>query len=172
MPGRAGDVVLGVVTGAHGLKGEVKVRTFTDAPDSLGAYGPVLAADGRELSVTEVRSAKGGEAIVRFKGIASRDGAESLKGQKLFVSRAAMPEPETGEYYYVDLIGCAVEDRAGNRLGSVLAIHNFGAGDVIEIGEAGGDTRFLPFNDDVVPDVDIAARRITVELPRETEGEP
>jgi 16S rRNA processing protein RimM len=167
----ADDVLLGVVTGAHGLEGEVKVKTFTDAPESLGLYGPVTAADGRVLSVVGVRPAKGGEAIVRFKGIAGRTAAESLKGQKLFVPRSALPEPEEDEFYHVDLIGCAVEDRNGKSLGRVAAIHNFGAGDMLEIEDAGGETRFLPFNDDTVPTVDLKARRIVVEIPGEVEGE-
>jgi 16S rRNA processing protein RimM len=172
MPGRAGDVLLGVVTGAHGLEGEVKVKTFTDAPESLGQYGPVTAADGRQLSVAGIRSAKGGEAIVRFKGIAGRTAAESLKGQKLFVPRSALPEPEDDEFYHIDLVGCAVEDRAGRSLGSVIAVHNFGAGDMLEIEEEGGETRFLPFTDDTVPSVDLKARRVVVVIPKEVDGEP
>jgi 16S rRNA processing protein RimM len=171
MPGRADDVLLGVVTGAHGLEGEVKVKTFTDVPESLGLYGPVTTADGRQLSVASVRSPKGGEAIVRFKGIAGRNAAESLKGQKLFVPRSALPEPEADEFYHVDLIGCAAEDKDGKSVGTVLAVHNFGAGDMLEIGE-GGDTRFVPFTDDTVPSVDLKARRIVVALTADEDGEP
>jgi 16S rRNA processing protein RimM len=165
------DVLLGVVTGAHGLKGEVKVKTFTDVPESLGAYGPLTAADGRQLSVAAVRAVKSDEAIVLFKGISTRAAAESLKGQELRVRRSALPAPEAGEFYHVDLIGCAVESRAGEALGHVRAIHNFGAGDVIEIEAATGDTRFIPFTDDAVPIVDIPGHRIVVEIPAEVEGE-
>jgi 16S rRNA processing protein RimM len=171
MPRSADDVILGVVTGAHGLEGEVKVKTFTGAPESLGAYGPVTTGDGRQLAVAGLRAVKGGEALVRFKGITNRNAAESLKGQKLLVPRAALPDPEEGEFYLADLVGCAVEDRSGKSLGQVLAVHNFGAGDMIEIGATGGETRFIPFTDDAVPAVDIAGRRIVVEIPSEVEGE-
>lgn len=157
-----GDILLGAVLGAHGLKGEVKVKTFTEAPDSLGAYGPLTTEDGRQLRVANVRPTKGGEAVVELKGISTRDAAESLKGQKLYVSRAALPEPAQGEYYLADLVGLAVEDETGKRIGTVAALHNFGAGDVIEIEAGDGTTDFIPFTDAAVPIVDIAGGRIVI----------
>ena len=167
-----GDVLLGVVLGAHGLKGEVKVKTFTDSPSSVGAYGPVTAGDGRQFLIAAARVSKPGEAIVTLKGIADRNAAESLKGQRLYIPRAALPEPEDEEFYHVDLIGLAVEDETGKALGRVRGIHNFGAGDVVEIEAPSGDISFIPFTREAVPTVDIPRRRLVVAPPREIEGEP
>jgi 16S rRNA processing protein RimM len=163
------DVLLGVVTGAHGLKGEVKVKTFTGSPTDLGAYGPVKAGDGRQFLILSARSTKADEVIVTLKGITERNGAESLKGQRLYVPRAALPEPEDEEFYHVDLLGLAVEDGGGHRLGTVRGIHNFGAGDMVEIEGAGGEISFIPFTRDAVPVVDLAGKRIVAVPPPETE---
>jgi 16S rRNA processing protein RimM len=164
-----GDVLLGVVLSAHGLKGEVKVKTFTDKPASLGAYGPLDAGDGRQFVIAALRPTKGDEALVQFKGISDRNGAESLKGQRLSVPRAALPEPEEDEFYLADLIGLGVEDSKGAALGTVKAIHNFGAGDVVEIEGPDGLAEFIPFSQEAVPVVDLKNKRIVVVLPRETD---
>jgi 16S rRNA processing protein RimM len=164
-------ILLGVVTAAHGIKGEVKVKTFTQSPEGLRAYGPVIVEDGRQFEVTALRSSKPDEAIVRFAGIADRGAAESLKGQRLYVPRAALPATEAGEFYYADLIGLKAEDPAGNLLGTVRGVHNFGAGDVIEIEFSGGATEFIAFNDANVPVVDLAAGRIVIAQPRDAEEE-
>ena len=158
------DVLLGVVLSAHGLKGEVKVKTFTGTPDALGAYGPVVTQDGRQLHVAHLRPTKADEAVVQFKGVSGRDGAESLKGQRLSVSRSALPEPEEDEFYLADLIGLSVEDKAGKPLGTVKGVHNFGAGDVLEID---GAVEYLPFTEETVPVVDLKNRRIVVVPPGE-----
>ena len=164
-------VLLGVVTAAHGIKGEVKVKTFTQSPEGLGAYGPVIVEDGRQFEIAALRVSTPDEAVVRFAGIADRNAAEHLKGQRLYVPRAALPATETGEFYQADLIGLKVEDRSGNLLGTVCGVHNFGAGDVIEIEFSGGATEFLAFSDANVPVVDLAAGRIVIELPRNAEEE-
>ena len=162
-------ILLGVVTAAHGIKGEVKVKTFTQSPEGLGAYGPVILEDGRRFEITALRSSKPDEAVVRFSGIADRNTAESLKGQRLYVPRAALPSTEPGEFYYADLVGLRAEDRSGKFLGTVCRVHNFGAGDVIEIELSRGTTEFLAFSDANVPAVDIAAGRIVINLPRDAE---
>ena len=165
-------ILLGVVTAAHGIKGEVKVKTFTQSPEGLGAYGPVIVEDGRQFEITALRSSKADEAVVRFAGIADRNAAERLKGQRLYVPRAALPATEAGEFYHADLIGLKAEDGSGNLLGTVRGVHNFGAGDVIEIEFADGTTEFIAFNDDSVPAVDIATGRIVIALaPDAEEGE-
>ena len=167
-------ILLGVVTAAHGIKGEVKVKTFTQSPERLHAYGPVIVEDGRQFEVAALRVSKPDEAIVRFAGIADRNAAESLKGQRLYVPRSALPATEAGEFYYADMIGLRAEDAAGNRLGTVCGVHNFGAGDVVEIEFTDGTTEFIAFSDANVPAVDIAAGRIVIELPpdaEEDEGE-
>lgn len=146
----------------------MKVKTFTDTPASLGEYGPVSGDDGRQLEVATLRVVKSDEAVVSFKGLASRDAAESLKGVRLSVPRAALPMPEEGEFYLADLVGLAVEDASGRALGLVRAVHNFGAGDVIEIEAPGASAAFVPFTSDAVPVVDIAGKRLVVVIPDET----
>jgi 16S rRNA processing protein RimM len=162
-------ILLGVVAAAHGIKGEVKVKTFTQSPEGLGAYGPVSTEDGRQLEIAALRSFKPDEAIVHFAGIADRSAAETLKGRSLYVPRAALPATEAGEFYYADLIGLKAEDPSGNLLGTVRGVHNFGAGDVVEIEFADGTTELIAFSDANVPAVDIAAGRIVIELPTDVE---
>ena len=164
-------VLLGAVSAAHGISGEVKVKTFTASPESLDAYGPVSTEKGRKLTILTLRATKGDEAIVRFEGVSDRNAAEALKGERLYVPRSALPEPEKGEFYQTDLIGLRVEDRAGQHLGAVAGVHNFGAGDVIEIACAGGESEFVPFTDDYVPVVDIEHGRIVAELPSDEDDE-
>ena len=163
-------VRLGAVIGAHGIKGEVRVKTFTLSPDTLGAYGPLTTDDGRRLQVSALRAGKPGEAVVRFEGVADRNGAEALKGRQLFVPRDALPPPEADEFYHADLIGLAVEDTSNTALGRVRALHNFGAGDVMEIETRSGATEFVPFN--VVLKVELPTR-IVIEPPsyETTDGE-
>ena len=163
-------VLLGAVIGAHGIKGEVRVKTFTLTPDALGAYGPLTTDDGRRLQVGALRAGKPGEAVVRFDGVADRNAAEALKGRQLFVPREALPVPEADEFYHADLIGLQVEDTSNTVLGRVRALHNFGAGDVMEIETPSGATEFVPFN--VVLNVELPTR-IVIEPPRyeTTDGE-
>jgi 16S rRNA processing protein RimM len=161
----AGQVLLGAVIGAHGTRGEVRVKTFTLEPDALGAYGTLTTDDGRSLSVAQLRTGKPGEAIVQFDGIADRNAAEALKGRQLSVPRSALPAPEADEFYHADLIGLAVEDRDRVALGRVRALHNFGAGDVMEIETVEGATEFVPFNSAVVLKVELP-ERIVIEPPQ------
>jgi 16S rRNA processing protein RimM len=165
------NVVLGAVIGAHGLKGEVKVKTFTHSPEKLGAYGPLHTEDGRRFTITHARANKPDEAIVRFAEIADRNAAESLKGTELFVSRSALPAVKDEEFYHADLIGLRAEDGEGRMLGTVSAIHNFGAGDVIEIKRDDGDTVMLPFTREIVPVIEIEAGRVIIAAPEEVEAE-
>jgi 16S rRNA processing protein RimM len=161
-------VLLGAVAAAHGIKGEVKVKTFTETPQGLGAYGPVTTEDGRTLEIAQLRATKRDEAVVRFAGIGDRNMAEALKGERLYVPRTALPAPKDGAFYHADLVGLRADAASGAVLGTVRAVHNFGAGDVLEIEFAGGGTEFIPFDDPHVPVVDIASGRIVVELPRDT----
>jgi 16S rRNA processing protein RimM len=159
-------VLLGAVAAAHGISGEVKVKTFTATPESLGAYGPLATEDGRAFVIVSLRASRNDEAIVRFEGIADRNAAEGLKGAQLYVSRASFPEPEKGDFYQTDLLGLKVEDAGGAHLGTVSRVHNFGAGDVIEIELLNGESELVPFTDAFVPVVDIDGGRIVAELPR------
>ena len=162
-------VLLGVVLSAHGLKGEVKLKTFTEEPEALLRYGAVTLSDGRALEIETLRAVKADEALALFKGISGRDAAESLKGQRLFVSREALPEPEEEEFYHADLVGLVVEDEAGKRIGTIAAVHNFGAGDVVEIVRETGGSQFVSFTRAAVPLVDLKAKRIVVAAIEETE---
>ena len=164
------DVLLGVVIGASGLKGEVKVKTFTQSPDKIGAYGVLQAKDGRKFAVLRVRAAKENETVVALEGVMNRNAAEALKGLELFVSRVALPEAGTDEFYHADLVGLRAEDSEGRTLGKVSAIHNYGAGDVIEIKRDDGDSLLLPFTREIVPEIHIAEGYILVAEPEEVDA--
>jgi 16S rRNA processing protein RimM len=158
-----GRICLGQIGAAHGVGGEVRLRSFTADPHAITGYGPLETEDGRVLEIEWLRPAKD-HFVARLAGICDRDAAERLTNVKLYVPRERLPEPnEADEYYHADLVGLAVVDPAGNTLGTVVGIHNFGAGDLIEMQEAeSGSTHMLPFDKATVPVVDIAAGRIVV----------
>ncbi|MCA6108737.1 ribosome maturation factor RimM [Bradyrhizobium cenepequi] len=156
---------------AHGVRGAVKLWTFTEDPLAVKHYGPLFTKDGaRQFEVTHVREAKG-HLVATFKGVSTRDEAERLNGLELYVPRERLPETDDDEYYHADLIGLAAVTTGDQPLGKVTAIHNFGAGDIIEIAPPQGATMLLPFTNAVVPTVDLAGRRVIIELPGEIEGE-
>ena len=156
---------------AHGVRGAVKLWTFTDDPLAVRDYGPLMTKDGaRQFEVTHVREAKD-HLVATLKGVTTRDDAERLNGLELYVPRDRLPETDDGEYYHADLIGLAAVNAADEPLGRVVAIHNFGAGDIIEIAPAKGATMLLPFTNAVVPTVDVAGGRVVIELPQEIEGD-
>lgn len=161
------DVLFAAVIGAHGLKGEVRVKTFTETPDKLGAYGPLHARDGRLFTVETVRATEKGEAVVGFREVADRTAAEALKGTELFLTRSALPAAEDGEFYHADLVGLAAEDREGRRIGRIAAVQNFGAGDVLVIAGDGGEEILLAFTKENVPEIQPEAGRIVVAVPDE-----
>jgi 16S rRNA processing protein RimM len=163
------DVLLAAVIGAQGLKGEVKAKLFTHAPDALPRYGVLHTGDGRKLKITAFRSAKEGEAVIAFEGIADRNAADALKGVQLFVDRAALPETEEDEFYHADLIGLEARDSEGRVLGKVVALHNFGASDVIELVRPDGDSVQLAFTKETVPVLNIAEGFIVVAVPEDDE---
>jgi 16S rRNA processing protein RimM len=164
------DVLLGVVTGAQGLAGEVRVKTFTAEPEQIAAYGPLHTSDGRRFTIADLRGQKADVVIVAFEGVASRGAAESLKGVELYVARAALPHAGEDEFYHADLVGLRAEDEQGRELGEVRAVHNFGAGDVLEIARADGGNLFLSFTKETVPTIDLAERRIVVAEPPDDEA--
>ncbi len=167
----ARDILLAAVIGAQGLKGEVKVKTFTESPEALHAYGVLHDASGKRYEITAFRVGKPGEAVIAFKGIGDRNAAEALKGAQLFVSRAALPATKDDEFYHADLIGLEAFDSEGRLVGIIAAIHNFGAGDVIAIMRADGDEVLLAFTRQTVPEIDIKGGRVTIAVPEEDEGE-
>jgi 16S rRNA processing protein RimM len=156
---------------AHGVRGAVKLWTFTEDPFAVKRYGPLSTRDGtRRFEIASAREAKG-HLVAQFKGIATRDEAERLNGLELYVAREKLPATDDDEYYHADLIGLAAVTTADETLGRVIAIHNFGAGDILEIAPPSGATMLLPFTNAVVPTVDIAGGRVLIELPREVEGD-
>jgi 16S rRNA processing protein RimM len=167
------DVLLAAVMGAQGLKGEVKVKTFTHTPDALPRYGVLHTKDGRTLTITAFRTAKPGEAVVAFGEIRDRSAAEAMKGTELFVSRDALPQTQDEEFYHADLIGLEARDSEGRVLGKVAALHNFGASDVIELKrgsvDGGGDSVHLAFTKETVPVINIADGFIVVAVPEDDE---
>ena len=155
----------------HGVRGQVRLWTFTEDPFAVCDYGPLVTKDGeRSFEVDDVREAKG-HLVATLKGVASREDAERLNGVELFVARDALPDTEDDEYYHADLIGLAAVNAADEPIGRVLAIHNFGAGDIIEIAPPHGPTMLLPFTNAVVPTVDLAGGRVVIELPEEIAGD-
>jgi 16S rRNA processing protein RimM len=158
------DVLIAAVIGAHGLKGEVKLKSFAETPETLARYRRLHTKDGRVFNVTALR----GE-VAAFAEISGRSAAEALKGLELFVAREALPGTDENEFYHADLVGLTAMDEEDRAIGTVKAIHNYGAGDVIEIERADGDTVLLPFARDFVPIVDLANARIVIAIPDEIE---
>ncbi|HTT97485.1 MAG TPA: ribosome maturation factor RimM [Rhizomicrobium sp.] len=164
------DVLLAAVIGAHGLKGEVKVKTFTETPDALARYRRLHAKDGRGFTVSHAKTTKADEAVVTFAEVVDRNTAETLRGIELFVRREVLPEPAENEFYHTDLIGLTAMDEADRVIGTIKAIYNFGASDVIEIARGDGDTVMLPFAKEFVPVVDLKAGRVVIAEPEEVES--
>ena len=167
----AAPICIARIGAAHGVRGEVKLWTFTEHPLAVTHYGALSTKDGaRQFEVTHAREAKG-FLVASLKGVTTRNEAERLNGIELYIAREKLPKTEAGEYYHADLIGLAAVTIAGEPLGNIIAIHNFGAGDILEIAPASGGTMLLPFSNAVVPTVDIAGGRIVIELPQEIEGD-
>jgi 16S rRNA processing protein RimM len=164
----ADAILVARIGAAHGLKGEVRVKALTADPLALKDYTPLAAADGRLFHVEAARPAGASPdmLVVRFRGIADRNAAEALNGTGLFIPRDRLPATaDEDEFYHADLIGLAAATVAGEALGTVIAVHNFGAGDIIEIAPRRGPTLLVPFTRAVVPIVDLAAQRLVVDPP-------
>ena len=160
------------VGAAHGVRGEVKVTTFTADPMALADYKTLLRQDGSPaLTIASARPAKGG-IVARLNGVADRNAAEALRGLKLYISRDSLPEPEEDEFYLADLIGLSVETAEGELLGKVKTVQDFGAGDLLEIQPRAGATWWLPFTREAVPQVLIAQGKLIAAPPASIEADP
>ena len=170
--GGASLICVARIGAAHGVRGAVKLWTFTEDPFAVRRYGLLSTKDGtRRFEVTQAREAKG-HLVAQLKGVTTRDEAERLNGLELYVPREKLPATDDDEYYHADLIGLAAVTTANRPLGRVAAIHNFGAGDILEIAPPdGAPTRLLPFSNAVVPTVDIAGGRVVIDLPQEVEDD-
>jgi 16S rRNA processing protein RimM len=165
------QICIARIGAAHGVRGAVKLWTFTEDPLAVMQYGALATKDGsRSFEIATAREAKG-HLVATLKGIATREDAERLNGVELYIAREKLPATVEDEYYHTDLIGLAAVDAADQPLGRVIAIHNFGAGDIIEIAPPHGATMLLPFTNAVVPSVDLAGGRVVIELPAEIEGD-
>lgn len=155
------QILLGRIVAPHGLKGEVKIKSFTAEPLDVASYGLVTAPDGRRFNLSNARL-QGEVVIATVKGITDRTAAERLKGLELRVDREDLPETDSGEFYQSDLIGLPVFDEKGDQLGQVKGFQHFGAGDLIEIELPHGRSSFVPFADSMVPIVDMDDGRIVL----------
>ena len=167
----AAQICIARIGAAPGVRGAVKLWTFTEDPLAVRDYGPLMTKDGaRQFEVTHAREAKD-HLVATFKGVATREDAERLNGIELYIRRDQLPATDDDEYYHADLIGLAAVNAANEPIGRVHAIHNFGAGDIIEIAPPQGPTMLLPFTNAVVPTVDLAGGRVVIELPQLIEGD-
>ena len=153
-------VLLGTIGAPHGIKGEVRIKAFTSDPMAIADYGPLSDEKGRRFEIAELRPAKE-VVIARLTGVTSREAAETLTGVKLFVPRARLPQPDDeDEFLQADLVGCAVVGPDGTVLGTISAVVNFGAGDLLDVETPDGRSVLLPFTKVFAPVIDIAARRV------------
>jgi 16S rRNA processing protein RimM len=155
---------------AHGVRGEVRLWSFTENPEAVASYGPLETQDGTQrFEIEAMRPAKD-HFVARIVGVADRDAAEKLRNLELYIDRERLPKiDEADTFYHADLIGLKAVTQGGEEIGTVSAVHNFGASDIIEIKPASGEPLLMPFTQETVPEIDLDARRIVVVLPAETE---
>jgi len=158
-------VCLGAVAGAHGVRGALRVKSFTAEPEDIAAYGPVTDEAGRRDFMLRIVGQSRGDLVIKVDGINDRDAAEALKGTRFYVARAVLPETEADEFYHADLIGLRAENEGGETLGTVRAVHDHGAGTLIEIRAQDGAELLVPFTRAAVPVVDLEAGRVVVVPP-------
>ncbi len=159
-------VLLGEIGAAQGLRGEVRIRSYTEEQTAIARYGALQDERGRAIEIESIRVTPKA-LIARVKGVTTREGAEALARTRLYIPRALLPERETDEWYHADLIGLSAISQGGEKIGTVVAVHNFGAGDLIEVSPAsGGATVLVPFTRDNVPEVDVEGGRLTLIPPQ------
>lgn len=163
-PAETDLIAVGKIIGAHGIRGELVVKTYTAEAGSIAAYGTLFDETGaREFTVIQSRPAKKGT-ILRLNEISTRNDAESLKGRELFISRGALPPAEENSYYYADLIGLEAIDVGGQKIGIVVAVQNFGAGDLLEIRREGqAETDLVPLTEEFVPSIELEHGRVVID---------
>lgn len=154
-------VLLGIVAAPHGVRGLVRIRSFTEDPMAVAGYGPLSDETGKKRFTVEALSASRGAVLARIEGVADRNAAEALRGVRLYVDRSVLPETAEKEWYEADLIGLPVVGKDGRSWGKVVAFHDFGAGSVMEV--SGG--MMLPFTDEAVPEVDVENGKVVIDPP-------
>lgn len=163
-------ICIGAIAGAFGVTGEVRLKSFCSEPSDIASYGPLTSEDGkREFNITLTRPITGGFAA-RIRGIGTKEQADALRGTSLFVARDRLPSLPDDEFYHADLIGLSAFDTGGELIGRITAIYNHGAGDILEIStNRHKSALLLPFTKAIVPNVDLSAGRIVVDLPDESD---
>jgi 16S rRNA processing protein RimM len=159
------QVCVGIVTGPHGVGGAVRIKSFTARPEDVAAYGPLADKTGTRRFELRLLGAAKGVLIGRLSGVGDRNRAEALRGLRLYLPRAALPPAEEEEYYHADLIGLEAMVVDGTVLGRVRAIHDFGAGDTLEITRDGATAIMVPFTRAIVPVIEIEAGRLVIDPP-------
>ena len=160
-------ICVGMIAGAHGVRGLVRLRSFTEDPEAIIDFDPITDAEGQREFVLTLKSAANDFYVAAIDGVENREAADALRGVRLYLTRDQLPQTEAGEYYEADLIGLVAQDAAdaGKSYGTVWGVHNYGAGTILEIGTSKKATFMLPFNDDYAPTVDIKAGVIWVVVP-------
>jgi 16S rRNA processing protein RimM len=163
-------ICVGAIAGAFGIAGEVRLKSFCSEPTDIATYGPLLSEDGsRQFNVTLTRPVAGGLGA-RIAGVTTKEQADALRGTSLYVPRDRLPSLPDDEFYHADLIGLPAYDTGGELIGKVSAVYNHGAGDILEISTSRHKSALLlPFTLAIVPNVDLTAGRIVVDLPEESE---
>lgn len=157
-------VVMAVIGAPHGVRGEARVKSFSGDPLAISDYGTLFAADGTAFEIEGGRLLKEDMLVIKFAHLATPEAVKTLTGTELFIDRDNLPDPDEEEFYHADLIGLDVAEPGREPFGKILAIHDFGAGDIVEIRPAsGGGTWLLPFTKAAAPVIDLAARRVTID---------
>ncbi len=158
-------ICVGAVTGARGLKGEVRIKSFTADPKDVSGYGDVFEENGEKAYAIRITGQAKGQLLARLKGIEDRNAAEALKGTRLYVPKSALPEPDEDEFYFSDLVGLRADLLDGGNLGSIKEVHDFGAGAILEVSGGEEGVVMVPFTRAVVPEVDLTNGRVVIDPP-------
>jgi 16S rRNA processing protein RimM len=158
-------ICVGIITGAHGVRGLVRLRSFTEEPEAIGSYGALTDETGKRTFAIKLQSAAKDYFIALISDVTSKEEADTLRGTELYAARSMLPKTRKQEYYEADLIGLIAQDKKGAACGTVLAVHNHGAGTFLEIGQNKRDSFMLPFTDTCVPEVDTKDGHIVIEPP-------
>ena len=158
-------ICVGAITGARGLKGEVRIKSFTADPKGVSHYGDVTDENGENSYKIRITGQAKGQLLARLKGIEDRSAAEALKGTWLYVLKSALPVPEEDEFYFSDLVGLRADFVDGRKLGSIKEVHDFGAGAILEVTGGEEGIVMVPFTRSVVPEVDLTSGRVVIDPP-------
>tara|TARA_B100000686_G_C16572713_1_gene853806 strand:- start:408 stop:959 length:552 start_codon:yes stop_codon:yes gene_type:complete len=167
----SGQVCLGMITAPHGVRGEVRIKCFTEDAYAIADYGPLSNEPGTRSFEIEISGPAKGGVRARIAGCTDRDQAEELRGIDLYVKRSALPDPEADEFYYADLEGVRAERADGCAIGIIAAVHNFGGGDVLEIKRPDDQALLIPFTRERVPDINVEQGRVVIDDSLDDDGE-